>query len=208
VTSPALKPDQVASLVRARIADATLRPGMLAPSAAVLAKETGFGTLTCQKALLRLFKEGALTRMSRSTRYRIAGAPPGEGLELSLALAARRHAAGLTQPKLASAIGVSVTTVGHAETGRLWQSRRFWERADLALNASGQLLAMFDAWRSSSPAGTTAGEPDPPTACVEPGVPDGVVITLSCAPGPVTVRWADGSSATVPGPVPAQRGPS
>jgi hypothetical protein len=39
----------------------------------------------------------------------------------------------LTQPRFARAIGVSVTTVGHAETGRLWQARHFWEGADKEL---------------------------------------------------------------------------
>ncbi len=52
---------------------------------------------------------------------------------LSTSLATRRRALGLTQPQFATALGVSVTTVGHAETGRLWQSRRFWERADSVL---------------------------------------------------------------------------
>ena len=134
--------------------------------------------------------------MSRSIRFRIAGAPPGEGLELSLALARRRYAAGLTQPELARAIGMSVTTVGHAETGRLWQGRRFWERADVALRAGGELLAMFDAWRSCSAPGTTAGEPVMTTTPVQLGA-DGVVITLACGPAPVTVRWGDGSVTTV-----------
>ena len=39
----------------------------------------------------------------------------------------------LTQPQLAIRIGVSVTTVTHAETGRLWQAREFWKQADRAL---------------------------------------------------------------------------
>jgi hypothetical protein len=34
-----------------------------------------------------------------------------------------RHAADLTQTDLAALVGRSVTTVGHAETGRTWQSR-------------------------------------------------------------------------------------
>src|SRR5258708_7042445 len=55
-------------------------------------------------------------------------------------LASRGRANGLTQPELAGRVGVSVTTVGHAETGRLWQSRQFWERADAILGAGGALL--------------------------------------------------------------------
>ena len=34
--------------------------------------------------------------------------------------------------RIPGAVGVSVTLIGHAETGRLWQSRRFWERVDAA----------------------------------------------------------------------------
>jgi len=47
------------------------------------------------------------------------------GQRLSRELAARRRAGGLTQPELAKVPGVSVTTIGHAETGRLWQARGF-----------------------------------------------------------------------------------
>jgi transcriptional regulator with XRE-family HTH domain len=42
---------------------------------------------------------------------------------LSSSLASCRRAAGLTQPQLAAVTGMSVTSIGHAETGRLWQSR-------------------------------------------------------------------------------------
>jgi hypothetical protein len=196
VTSFARKSDQVADLIRSRIAGGSLRPGMYVPSGAELAKETGFAVVTCRKGLQRLFGEGVLMQMARSTRYQVAGAPPAYGLELSHALAERRHSAGLTQPELAREVGVSVTTVGHAETGRLWQSRRFWQRADLALRADGALLARYDAWRAGSPPGSTAGEPVMMTTPVQYGT-DGVVITLYCAPVPVTVRWGDGSVTTV-----------
>ena len=92
---------------------------MYAPSGAELAKETGFAVMTCRRGLQRLFREGVLMQMARSTRYRVAGAPPADGLGLSHALAERRRAAGLTQPELAGEIGMSVTAVGHAETSRL-----------------------------------------------------------------------------------------
>ena len=119
---------------------------MYAPSGAELAKETGFAVVTCRKGLLRLFRDGVLMKAARSTRYRVAGAPPADGLELSHALAERRRSAGLTQPELAREIGMSVTAGGHAETGRLWQSRRFWQSVDLALRADGALLGRYDAW--------------------------------------------------------------
>jgi hypothetical protein len=95
---------------------------------------------------------------SRNARPRVAD-PAAPALErdladaaraLSAGLAARRHAAGLTQAELAELAGVSVTTVGHAETGRTWQSRRFWERADAALRAAGDLLRLHDAYRAAS----------------------------------------------------------
>ena len=194
------KSDQVAAMIRARIADGSLRAGMYAPSGKELAKETGFAELTCRKGLQALLRKGVLTQMTRSTRYRVAGAPPADGLELSRALAELRHAAGLTQPELALEVGRSVTTVGHAETGRLWQSRLFWQRADLALKADGALLARYDAWRAGSPPGSTAGEPVMTSTPVQYGA-DRVVIALSCDPVPVTVRWGDGSVAALqPGP--------
>lgn len=190
------KSDQVADLIRARIADGSLRAGMYVPSSRELAKETGFAVVTCRSGLLRLFREGALMQMARNTRYRVAGAPPADGLELSHALAERRHSAGITQPELAREVGVSVTTVGHAETGRLWQSRRFWQRADLALSADGALLARYDKWRAGSPPGSTSGEPVMTTTPVQ-FDEDRVVITLACSPAPITVRWGDGSVTTV-----------
>jgi hypothetical protein len=42
-----------------------------------------------------------------------------------------RQFADLTQPQLAGITGTSVTSVGHAEAGNLWQSRTFWEHAEL-----------------------------------------------------------------------------
>jgi DNA-binding GntR family transcriptional regulator len=48
------KSDQVAALIRARIADGSLRAGMYAPSGAELAKETGFAIVTCRRGLQRL----------------------------------------------------------------------------------------------------------------------------------------------------------
>jgi hypothetical protein len=53
--------------------------------------------------------------------------PRGRGPLPFRALAAARRASGLTQPALAALTGYSVTTIGHAETGRLWQSPQFWE---------------------------------------------------------------------------------
>ena len=202
------KADQVAELLRARIAAGELRPGMLAPSGPELAKELGFALLTCRAGLHMLLATGELTRVSRSGRYRVPGDwPSGDG-ELARALAARRHEAGLTQLELADAIGMSVTTVGHAETGRLWQSRRFWELVDGALNAGGDLVARYVAWRAGSTTGTTTPETELPkrlgefpAAPAKPDVPGGVVITLPCDPVLVTVVWGDGSTATVrPGP--------
>jgi transcriptional regulator with XRE-family HTH domain len=153
---------RVAALVRGQIADGTLRPGEPAPSGAALSRVTGYSTLTCRKALRQLIADGLLTPgPSRNARPRVAG-PPQPRAERDLAsaarnlakgLAARRRAKGLTQPELARRVGVSVTTVGHAETGRLWQSRQFWERAAAVLGANGDLLALHDAYRE---AGTLA----------------------------------------------------
>ena len=150
---------RVAAAIRRQIADGTLRPGQPAPSGAELSRVFGFSTLTCRKALRALIADGLLVPgPSRNARPRVAD-PAAPDLErdladaaraLSAGLAARRHAAGLTQAELAELAGVSVTTVGHAETGRTWQSRRFWDRADAALHAAGDLLRLHDAYRAAS----------------------------------------------------------
>jgi len=153
---------RVADAVRAQIADGTLRPGQPAPSGAALSRVTGFSTLTCRKALRVLIADGALVPgPSRNARPRVAGPPqpPVErdlaatGRALAAGLASRRRANGLTQPELARRVGVSVTTVGHAETGRLWQSRKFWERADGILGANGGLVGLHDAYRTAAASG-------------------------------------------------------
>jgi transcriptional regulator with XRE-family HTH domain len=150
---------RVAAVIRRQIADGTLRPGQPAPSGAELSRAFGFSTLTCRKALRTLITDGLLVPgPSRNARPRVAD-PRSPDLDrdltdatraLSAGLAGRRHAAGLTQAELAALAGVSVTTVGHAETGRTWQSRRFWERADDALRATGGLLRLHDAYRAAS----------------------------------------------------------
>ena len=154
---------RVAETVRAQIADGTLRPGQPAPSGAALSRVTGYSTLTCRKALRVLIADGALIPgPSRNARPRVAGPPqpPSErdlaaaARALAAGLAGRRRANGLTQPELAKVLGVSVTTVGHAETGRLWQSRQFWERADAILGAGGALLKLHDVYRAATAAGT------------------------------------------------------
>jgi DNA-binding transcriptional regulator YhcF (GntR family) len=157
----------VAALVREQIADGTLKPGQLAPSAEELHRSTGHSSTACRKALRALVASGALVRgPSQGSRPRIAGDPPNAqagtdaARELSAALADRRRAAWLTQPELAALIGVSVTSVAHAETGRLWQGRAFWARADETLRAGGELLTRYDAYlqtRTASALGTAGG---------------------------------------------------
>ena len=156
-----LKYERAAAAVRGQIADGTLRPGQPAPSGAELSRLTGYSTLTCRRALRELIADGVLTPgPSRNARPRVAGVPqpPAErtlaatSRALSAGLAARRRANGLTQPELAGLVGISVTTVGHAETGRLWQSRQFWVRADAVLDADGSLLRLHDAYREAGAA--------------------------------------------------------
>jgi hypothetical protein len=118
---------EVSTIVRARIDDGTLRPGQPAPSGAELARDTGFSSLTCRKALRALISDGVLVPgLSRNARPRVASIPgqtgSGHGVAaaartLSSALAALRREAGLRQAELAELVGFSVTTVGHAETG-------------------------------------------------------------------------------------------
>jgi hypothetical protein len=182
VTAP--KYAQAAAIVRAQVADGTLKPGQPAPSAAHMARLTGFSPLTCSRGLRDLLTEGTLVPgPSRSARPRVAA--PGKrgngdaGAALSRALAALRRAAGLTQPGLAALAGCSVTTVGHAETGRLWQARAFWEKANLVLAADGELTRRHDVYR--------AGVADPVLAPSPPA-----------APRPQAVTWVTCTGTTGP----------
>ena len=152
---------RVAAAVQGLIADGTLRPGQPAPSGAALSRVTGYSTLTCRRALRVLIADGVLVPgPSRNARPRVAGPPQQQAARdlaaasraLSAGLATRRRSYGLTQPELALLIGVSVTTIGHAETGRLWQSRQFWEHADAILDAGGDLLGLHDAFGEASAA--------------------------------------------------------
>lgn len=130
---------QAADVVRAQIGDGTLKPGSPAPSGAALARITGFSELTCRKALGALIADGTLVPgASPNARPRVAvdsapvGPIPIAARRLSAALAARRRVGGLTQPQLAAILGCCETTVAHAETGRLWQSRQWWSPPSLA----------------------------------------------------------------------------
>jgi DNA-binding GntR family transcriptional regulator len=216
---------RVAAAVRGQIAAGLLLPGQPAPSGAALSRLTGFSTLTCRRALRVLIADGLLTPgPSRNARPRVAGAPqqPAERdlaaatRALSGGLAARHPAHLLTQPQLAALAGVSVTTVGHAETGRLWQSRRFWERADTVLGAAGGLLRLHDAYRQAiATAGQTArdgGRSQSPAAVAarpragddeEPSQRAGLPHQATAPPAGlstptcVTIVWGDGSVTTV-----------
>lgn len=212
---------RVAAAVRGQIADGTLRPGQPAPSGAALSRLTGFSTLTCRRALRVLITDGVLVPgPSRNARPRVAGADkarPAErdlaaaGRALSAGLAARRRARGLTQPELALLASISVTTVGHAETGRLWQSRGFWERADAALCAGGALLRLHDAYREAGAAEErepgllrdgTNGQPVMRDAAEAGGFGVGAARpgTDQVSPVRVTIVWGDGSVTTVHSP--------
>jgi hypothetical protein len=107
---------------------------------------------------------------------------------LSAALAARRRARGLTQPELAAALGVSVTAVGHAETGRLWHARGFWEHAGAMLGDDGALLRLYDTYQAAVHA-AAPGEAAPAL----PVLPANVAV----APDGVTVTWTDGTETLV-----------
>jgi DNA-binding XRE family transcriptional regulator len=191
VTAPARKYTQAAAIVRAQVTDGTLRPGQAASSRASL---TGFDPLTCRKALRVLEREGVLmpgpTPSARLRVKALPGASPADAARcLSRALAATRRASGLTQAALAALAGYSVTTIGHAETGRLRQSRQFWEKTDLALAAGCELTRLYDAYRAEA-AGTDGGTPPPsmPSSMPPPiGSPSLTHLTL---------HWSDGTATT------------
>jgi hypothetical protein len=192
------KYQRVAASVRTRIAEGLLQPGQAVPSAAALARAHGVSPLTCRKALQTLIEEGTLTPgPSRNARPRVpvsARTLPERSVAdaeraLSTSLAVRRRAIGLTQPQFAAALGVSVTTVGHAETGRLWQARRFWEKADSALAADGELLRLHDARQAAMVA------PHAETGQGAFTKPQEDSATVAC----VVIVWSDGAlTALVP----------
>ena len=192
-----LKRMTAAGLVRDMIADGTLKPGAPAPSAAALARKTGYSALTCRTALRTLLADGTLTRgASPNARLRVAAASTTSGTDrsalrvpLSSALAERRHAAGLTQPQLAALLGMSVTTVGHAETGRLWQSREFWQQADQVLGAAGTLLHTYHQHQAAASRTEAEKFPEAPEPSPAVLLPVSVTITLEG----VTIVWPDGT---------------
>jgi DNA-binding XRE family transcriptional regulator len=202
---------QVAAMIADQVADGVLAPGALAPSDAALAKVTGYSVLTCRRALRTLIKDGILIQGSGpSARPRVPG--PGGSHQmltdarraLSSALAEHRRAAGLTQPQLAELIGVSVTRVGHAETGRLWQSRPFWEGADKVLNADGGLLRLHDAYRAAElprPAAnlkdTTPATEETPPEPVPADALDAITIDVPEPVKSITITWLNGTVTTV-----------
>jgi DNA-binding transcriptional regulator YhcF (GntR family) len=188
---------QAAALIRAQIEQGALRPGQPVPSGAALARATGYSVLTCRKALRELVADGILVPgHSVNARPHVAVAPStveernrsSASRVLSSSLAALRRSAGLGQRELATRVGVSITTVGHAETGRLWQGRGFWERTDKVLDANGELLRLHDAYRAAS-------APTQPGDAMEPSL-DTPAMKLSALVS-VTITWADGCSTTV-----------
>ncbi|MGH3280863.1 MAG: GntR family transcriptional regulator [Trebonia sp.] len=197
---------RVAAIVRSQIEDGMLPPGAPVPSGAALARSTGFSILTCRHALRTLISDGVLVPgASPSARPRVAPRDPTPSdreladavRALSASLAGSRRAAGLTQRQLAEIVGMSLTAVGHAETGRVWQSRPFWECADKAVNAGGELLALHDAYRA---AGTSS---DPVTVAEEAATgettddPETMTVVAPEHVKHVTITWADGAVTTV-----------
>jgi len=209
---------RLAASLRDQITGGALRPGQAAPSGAALSRATGYSTLTCRKALRVLIGDGLLVPgPSRNARPRVAGPVtiPERDLAdarraLSAGLAARRRAAGLTQVQLAALAYASVTTVGHAETGRVWQSRQFWERVDAALGAGGELLRLHDAYRTVGAAGAAQSPRRNAQAPAEErtgatvhrdrapsGVDDRPVALGRNEPSCIMIVWGDGTVTTV-----------
>jgi DNA-binding XRE family transcriptional regulator len=194
---PPVKRDAVAALVRRMIADGTLKPGADVPFSTVLSKATGVGEGTCRRAVRKLVADGTLARgVSPGSRLRVArpGAGAGAGADrarenLSRALAGRRRAERLTQVELAALLGVPVTTVGHAETGRTWQGRPFWE--DAARLLGGDLLDRYDACRAAVDEPEAAGEDEAPG---EPGpVLPVLQVSVAITADGVLITWPGGA---------------
>lgn len=172
------KRDAVLQVVRQRIGDGTLKPGA-SVAAAALARETGTSVGTSRAALRLLLADGTLVEgASKTAQFKVA-VPGASGdtaqtsqAELSRTLASLRRARGLTQPQLAAELGVSVTAVGHAETGRTWQKADFWHRADDVLSGRGKLVSLYDRYRAALAAKAgleVSGQPGPGTQPPSPG---------------------------------------
>ena len=115
------KYDKVAAMVCSLIADGVLLPGDFAPSSRKLARATGYSDVTCRRGMRALIKDGVpVPGATPSARPRVPGrvgeSSHAAGRSLSASFAARRRAAGLTQRQVAELVGMSVTTVAHAET--------------------------------------------------------------------------------------------
>ena len=153
---------------------------------------------------------------SRNARPRVAGPPQQQvarnlaaaSRALSAGLAARRRSYGLTQPELAVLVDVSVTTIGHAETGRLWQSRDFWVHADAVLGAGGDLLRLHDAFGEASAASAASAADDPDAA--DAGSPGAAASAAEPAhpeiAGTAEPALRDGAHASGPGGAPLPQG--
>jgi hypothetical protein len=197
---------QVAEAIRAQIADGTLKPGAPAPSGAALARATGYSLITCRKGLALLVRDGTLSAgPSPNARPRVPdddparADPAARAAALSAALAARRRAAGATQRELAAITGYAETTIGHAETGRLWQSRTFWQTADNTLNAGGELLSLYDHYIAAL---TRPAAPAPPETTAIAAPAPAAAPPSSAALIVVTITWPDGTTTTVRQPLP------
>ena len=76
------------------------------------------------------------------------------------------------------------------DNGRLWQSRHFWEQADKALDANGELLRLHDVYEAAGVLSSTAD-----AVVGDPIVTETVssVVTVTC----ITITWSDGTITTV-----------
>ena len=186
--------EAVARLVLEQISDGTLKPGAPVPPATVLAAEAGCGLQAARNALRRLVDHGILMRgASPQARLRVArpgDSGPGEEdlwVLLSRTLAARRRDRGMTQKELARELRVSETTIGHAETGRNWQSGLFWAHADAVVG--GGLLYLYDRCMAARGFVAPAEVGWPVPVLPPPVLPASVTIT----PDGVAVVWPDGT---------------
>jgi hypothetical protein len=92
---------------------------------------------------------------------------------------------------------MSVTSIGHAETGRLWQSRRFWELAGKGVGAGGELLVLHDAYRAAAVPADSTTSPGDTRAEASADILPAVAVAASVPVAAVTITWADGTVTTV-----------
>ena len=185
---PVRKYEQAAAIVRAQITDGTLKPGQPPP------RRGRAGPPTLIHAHLpqgpahpdhgRHPHTGAEPGRPSPRRRPRRAAPRGRGPP-----AVPRAGRGAPRQRPDSARPVRPDRLlGHHDRARrdrrLWQSRQFWEKADLALAARGELTSLYDACRAETASPAIPGQPGTPFPGLRPSQPPSAASPSTGPTGP------------------------